>query len=281
MSRTTALSVNLNKVALLRNTRPIDVPSVERAAHIALDVGAAGITVHPRPDGRHILVSDVLTLSDVVRSYAGREFNIEGNPFSGPDEAGPGYDYPGFMQVVRRAVRAGGVHQVTLVPDAPDQATSNHGWRLDEWHERLLPVVDELHELGCRVSLFVEPEPEAMKLAAGTGAERVELYTEPFARAFEGGDARDALAAYAAAARSANGAGLGVNAGHDLNLENLKAFLASVPHVTEVSIGHGLVADALWMGLGAAVRAYIDVLEHASGHVLPARGPATGTGTVG
>jgi pyridoxine 5-phosphate synthase len=263
MAGSTALSVNLNKVALLRNARSIDIPSVERAAHVALDAGAAGVTVHPRPDGRHILPQDVRALAQVVREYGDRELNLEGNPFSGAGERGARSDYPGFMALVREAAASGGIHQVTLVPDSPEQSTSDHGWKLGEWAQALGSVVEELHGLGARVSLFLDPVPEAMATASQTGAERVELYTEPFARAFGTAGRQRSLDEYVAAAGAARRAGLGVNAGHDLNLENLGSFVRSVPDVLEVSIGHALVADALMMGLAAAVRTYLAVIEDA------------------
>lgn len=256
----TALSVNVNKVALLRNSRDLDLPSVEQAARIALEAGADGLTVHPRPDRRHIRPEDVPSLAALLAKHGeGREFNIEGNPFMGAEEG-----YPGFLAIVREALEAGGVHQVTLVPDAPEQRTSDHGWNLERDGERLRPVVAELKGLGCRVCLFMDPEPEAMAAAAATGADRIELHTEPYARAWSDGDASAALARYDAAARAARRAGLGLNAGHDLNLENLGALAQTLPDLLEVSIGHALTADALWMGLAAAVRAYQDILAEAA-----------------
>lgn len=260
----TALSVNLNKVALLRNSRPLDVPSVERAGRLALDAGAHGLTVHPRPDGRHIRPPDVPAIARLLAEVApGREFNIEGNPFMDEEAESAAPDYPGFTALVRQAIEAGGVAQATLVPDTPGQNTSDHGWNLDRDGERLGLEIARLQKLGCRVSLFLDPNPEAMAMAAALGADRVELYTEPYARAFDRGDAQAALARYAEAARAAHEAGLGVNAGHDLTLDNLDPFLRAVPHVEEVSIGHALTADALWMGYEAAVRAYLDVIQRA------------------
>lgn len=252
----TALSVNLNKVALLRNARDLDLPSVEHAARICLDAGADGLTVHPRPDRRHIRPPDVVTLAALLAAERA-EFNVEGNPFAGAE---PGY--PGFLDLVEQAMAAGGVDQCTLVPDAPGQRTSDHGWDLDRDGERLEPLVARLRALGCRVSLFMDPE--AMASAADVGADRVELYTEPYARAFTDGKPSAALARYADAARAAHDAGLGVNAGHDLSLDNLGPFVRAVPHVAEVSIGHALTADALWLGLDAAVRAYQSVLADAA-----------------
>ena len=262
----TALSVNLNKVALLRNARDLDLPSVERAARVCLDAGADGLTVHPRPDGRHIRPADVTALAALLADEGRAELNIEGNPFA---EAGA--TYPGFLALVEKAWDAGGVAQCTLVPDTPGQRTSDHGWDLDRDAERLKPVVEKLKRLGCRVSLFVDADPEAMPAAAAVGADRIELYTEPYAVAFAAGDASATLARFAAAAEAARAAGLGVNAGHDLNLDNLGPFTRAVPGVLEVSIGHALTADALWLGLAAAVRAYQQVLTDAA----HARNPST------
>jgi pyridoxine 5-phosphate synthase len=258
----TALSVNLNKVALLRNARDLDLPSVERAARTCLDAGANGVTVHPRPDGRHVRPRDVTSLAALL-AETDAEFNIEGNPFAGPGEEAWGA-YPGFVALVEQAVAAGGVDQCTLVPDAPGQRTSDHGWDLSADADRLRPVVERLRGLGCRVSLFVDADAGAMAEAAGVGADRVELYTEPYARAFTDLEPAIPLAQFADAARAAHAAGLGVNAGHDLNLDNLRPFVAAVPHVLEVSIGHALTADALWLGLDAAVRAYQEVLTDAA-----------------
>lgn len=255
-----ALSVNINKVALLRNSRSLDVPGVSRAARLALDAGAHGITVHPRPDARHIRPEDVLELAAVVATYSGKEYNIEGNPFSTADAQGADPAYTGFLELVEAAVEAGGVHQATLVPDDPHQSTSDHGWDLEKDGERLRPIVERLHRAGCRVSLFMDPNPDAMKRAAEIGADRVELYTEPYARAFEKGDA-EAIVPYRRAADAALEAGLELNAGHDLNLDNLKPFIEIIPEIREVSIGHALTADALWMGYPAAVKAYLNLLN--------------------
>lgn len=241
----TRLSVNVNKVALLRNSRSLGIPSVLRAATIALDAGAQGITVHPRPDARHIRSADVHELAQLLRGRAGAEFNIEGNPFEPP------------LLELARAVRP---QQCTLVPDDPGAFTSDHGWDLARDAVRLGPVIAALKALGIRVSLFMDPDPAAMAAAAACGADRVELYTEPYAAAF-GTDRESAMVErYAAAARSARTAGLGVNAGHDLNRDNLPRFLAAVPGVAEVSIGHALIADALESGLAATVREYLRVM---------------------
>ena len=237
----TKLSVNLNKVALLRNQRTIGIPSVTRAATIALEAGADGITVHPRPDARHVRTDDVPALADLLRLWPACEFNIEGNPFHG------------LMEFVASARP----HQCTLVPDESGAFTSDHGWDLARDGERLREPIDAAHALGVRVSLFMDPVPESMAVAASLGADRVELYTEPYARAFGTPDEARELARYRRAAEAAQRAGLGVNAGHDLNLANLPPFLAAVPGVDEVSIGHALIADALELGLATAVRRYV------------------------
>jgi pyridoxine 5-phosphate synthase len=241
----TSLSVSLNKVALLRNTRTLGIPSVTRAARLALDAGADGITVHPRPDGRHVRAHDVHELAALLRHWPHAEFNIEGNPFHG------------LLQFVRE-VRP---QQCTLVPDETGAFTSDHGWDLAKDSGRLKPIVDELHALGVRVSLFMDPVPAAMALARELGADRVELYTEPYARAWGTPAEDDALRRYADAARAAQQAGLGVNAGHDLNRDNLPAFLSAVPGVLEVSIGHALISDALELGLAETVRQYVRTIR--------------------
>lgn len=241
----TRLSVNLNKIALLRNSRSLGIPSVTRAACIALDAGAHGITVHPRPDARHIRSDDVHELAALLKSTPAAEFNIEGNPFEPP------------LLELARAVKP---QQCTLVPDAPGAFTSDHGWDLVQDGARLFPVVAALKKLGIRVSLFMNPLPEMMAAAAASGADRVELYTEPYARAFGTPEEATVAAQYAGASRAAQAAGLQVNAGHDLNRDNLPPFLRSVPGVAEVSIGHALITDALELGLAAAVRDYLRVI---------------------
>ncbi len=247
----TALSVNLNKIALIRNSRDTRSPDVPSHAQLCIDAGADGITVHPRPDQRHIRASDCRELAAMLSV----EFNIEGNPFAGPrrsERAGVD-DYPGFLPLVRETRPA----QCTLVPDGDAQLTSDHGFDLHRDGERLAPLVRELKDLGIRVSLFMDPQPEQMALAAEVGADRVELYTERYARAFATGEGVDAvLARFRAAAEAAQAAGLGVNAGHDLNLENLPPFCAALPGLLEVSIGHALTVDALRLGLAETVRAY-------------------------
>lgn len=242
---TTSLSVNLNKVALVRNTRHLGIPSVTRAATLCLQAGAHGITVHPRPDERHIRAGDVDDLSALLTTnWPGREFNIEGNPFHN------------LMDFVRR-LRP---HQATFVPDGEGQFTSDHGWDLAKDAARLRPLIAECRALGVRVSLFMDPLPDAMAAAKAVGADRVELYTEPYAAAWGTAGQGGQMAAYAAAARAAAAAGLGVNAGHDLNRDNLGAFVREVPGVLEVSIGHALIGDALELGYGATVAAYLACL---------------------
>lgn len=254
----TRLSVNLNKAALIRNARGGARPDVVRLARIAVGAGAVGVTLHPRPDGRHALASDVEALAAWLPG-AGHELNVEGNPFEGP-AAHDGYAFPGFMEVLRGARPT----QATLVPDARGQRTSDHGWDLHRDGARLAPLIEELRALGCRVSLFLDPDPDAVRAAADVGADRVELYTGPYAWAAAGGDAAALLGRHRAAAEAAAEAGLTVNAGHDLDLDNLGPYLRAVPGVAEVSIGQALLADALVVGLDAAVRAYLDVIAGAA-----------------
>ena len=239
----TTLSVNLNKVALLRNQRDLDLPNVARAARACIDAGAHGITLHPRPDGRHARAADVVELAALTRER-GVELNVEG------------YPAPEFLALVRR-VRP---DQCTLVPDAPGQRTSDHGWDVAAHAELLRPVVAELLDLGVRVSLFVDPDGSQMAPASALGAARVELYTEPYARAFGTPREGEVVERYVRAADAAGRCGLGLNAGHDLNLANLGPLCARIPTILEVSIGHALIADALFMGLEAAVKAYLAVL---------------------
>ena len=242
-----ALSVNVNKVALLRNTRHLGIPSVARAAEACLLAGAQGITVHPRPDARHIRSDDVRELAALMKAWPQAEYNIEGNPTQN------------LMDFVRE-IRP---HQVTFVPDGEDQFTSDHGWNLPADMTRLKPLVDECQQLGVRVSLFMDPLPEAMHWVAALGAERIELYTESFASAFGTASEADALARFTATAQAALAQGLGVNAGHDLNQQNLTAFLRAVPGVREVSIGHALIADALESGYTETVRGYLRAIQQA------------------
>ncbi|MFM6991887.1 MAG: pyridoxine 5'-phosphate synthase [Rhodoferax sp.] len=249
-SQTTALSVNLNKVALVRNTRHLGIPSVTRAATLCLQAGASGITVHPRPDARHIRADDVLELAQLMQAWPDREFNIEGNPFHN------------LMDCVGALVaRKLPVHQVTFVPDGEAQFTSDHGWSFPQDAQRLRPLIDQCHGWGLRVSLFMDAEHGAMAAARQVGADRVELYTEPYAAAWGQAQQAAQLARFAAAAQAALDAGLGVNAGHDLNLLNLRAFARQVPGLREVSIGHALIGDALELGYATAVQAYLRCLQ--------------------
>ena len=245
---TTALSVNLNKVALVRNTRHLGIPSVTRAATICLEAGAHGITVHPRPDARHIRSGDVHELHALLKQWPQAEFNIEGNPF---------HNLMDFVRELRP-------HQATFVPDSEGQFTSDHGWNLRTDGERVRPLIAEAKALGVRVSLFMDADPEAMPLARALGADRVELYTEPYAAAWGTPGQQRELRRFAAAAQAAQAAGLGVNAGHDLSRENLTDFLRAVPGVQEVSIGHALISDALELGYAATVREYLAAIARAS-----------------
>ncbi len=246
------LSVNVNKIAVLRNSRGGDAPSVAAAAEAALAAGCGGITVHPRPDRRHIRPDDVHALAAVVRGRV--EYNLEGNPFAPPRE-----DYPGFVALCA-AMRP---TQATLVPDGDGQITSDHGFDLARDGARLRPLIAELKTLGCRVSLFMDAGSPHIARAAAFGADRIELYTGPYAQAHAAGDASAELARCAASARAAQAAGLGVNAGHDLSQPNLGDFLRAVPDVREVSIGHALIGEALYAGLDATVRGYLAIIAGA------------------
>lgn len=250
----TALSVNVNKVALLRNTRHLGIPSVLGAATWCLQAGADGITVHPRPDERHIRSHDVHELAQLMRQWPQAEYNIEGNPLQ---------NLMAFVRQVRP-------HQCTFVPDGEGQFTSDHGWDLAADGDRLRPLINECHALGVRVSLFMDASPAAMSLARAVGADRVELYTEPYAAAHGKPQQALQLQAFAAAAGAAQVQGLGVNAGHDLNRDNLVDFLRAVPGVLEVSIGHALIADALEIGLPETVRAYQRCIRSALAPEKPA-----------
>jgi pyridoxine 5-phosphate synthase len=246
-SARTALSVNLNKVALVRNTRHLGVPSVTRAATLCLQAGAQGLTVHPRPDARHIRAEDVRELHTLLQAWPGAEFNIEGNPF---------HNLMDFVRELRP-------QQCTLVPDSEGQFTSDHGWDMSADAKRLRPLIDEAHSLGVRVSLFMDPVPEAMPAVKAAGADRIELYTESYARAFGTPREKEVLETFARTAMAARDAGLGVNAGHDLSKENLSLFLREVHGVSEVSIGHALISDALELGYAGAVWAYLASIARA------------------
>ena len=249
----TALSVNVNKVALLRNTRALGIPSVVRAATLALEAGAHGITVHPRPDERHIRAHDVFDIAALLQQWPQAEHNIEGNPF---------HNLMGFVRQL--AAQGRPPQQVTFVPDSAAQSTSDHGWRLPDDAERLAPLIAEARALGVRVSLVMDPLPDAMRAARAVGADRVELYTERFARSHGTPEGAAVLAVYTDTARAALAEGLGLNAGHDLNRANLADFLCAVPGVQEVSIGHALIADALELGLTETVRDYLRCIHRAS-----------------
>ena len=244
---TTALSVNLNKVALVRNTRHLGIPSLIRAATQCLQAGAHGITVHPRPDARHIRAEDVHVLQRLLKTWPQAEYNIEGNPF---------HNLMDFVRTVRP-------HQATFVPDSEGQFTSDHGWSFPDDAARLKPLIDEAHALGVRVSLFMDPLPGAMAAAKAVGADRVELYTEAYASAWGTANKAAVLAQYVATAQAALDVGLEVNAGHDLSRDNLTDFLRAVPGVKEVSIGHALIADALELGYDAAVKDYLRCIRDA------------------
>jgi pyridoxine 5-phosphate synthase len=247
----TALSVNLNKIALIRNSREGNYPDVVKHGQICLAAGADGLTVHPRPDQRHIRPHDVYALSELVRSNAGIEFNIEGNPFAEPVGS-----FPGFIKLVTDTLP----DQCTLVPDSNDQLTSDHGFDLHKSGKQLTAIIKQLQDLGVRVSLFMDPNLEQIELAKALGADRIELYTGPFAAAYAGAEREALFQDYFDAAVFAQKIGMGLNAGHDLNLDNLEYF-RQVPALLEVSIGHALTVDALQMGLANAVQAYKDLCQ--------------------
>ena len=246
----TALSVNLNKIALIRNSRDTDYPSIPTHAQLCIDAGADGITVHPRPDQRHIRVNDCFDLAKMLSV----EFNIEGNPLAPAmksQRAGVS-DYPGFIELVKAIKPA----QCTLVPDSNEQLTSDHGFDLKQSGDQLAPMIAELQALDIRVSLFMDPDAEQIQLAKAVGADRIELYTGPYAEAVANDrDVEQVFQRFYQAAELAKDLGLGLNAGHDLNLDNLRQF-ATLPQLLEVSIGHALTVDAIRMGLANAVKAY-------------------------
>lgn len=236
----TQLSVNINKIATLRNARGENRPNVLETALDIERFGAHGITVHPRPDERHITRNDVLTLRPALRT----EFNIEGYPSKE------------FLELVLRVRPT----QVTLVPDAPDALTSSAGWDVVSNMEMLTEIVDSLRDAGIRSSIFIDADPEQVKAAAKCGADRVELYTKPYADKYTS-DPETAVAPYVEASRTAKSCGMGLNAGHDLSLENLKFFADRLPHLSEVSIGHALICDALYLGLEESVKRYLACLN--------------------
>ena len=235
----TKLSVNINKIATLRNARGGNLPDVLKVALDCELFGAQGITVHPRPDERHIRYQDARELKPLLTT----EFNIEGNP------------EPDFIQLVIETLPA----QVTLVPDAPDAITSNHGWDTITYRNFLTDIVSEFHRHGIRTSIFVDPDPRMAEAAARTGTDRVELYTESYARDYFAGPEK-AIQPFVETARAATAAGLGLNAGHDLNLDNLNFFAQKIPNLLEVSIGHALIADALYFGLETTIHKYLSRL---------------------
>ncbi len=237
------LSVNVNKVATLRNSRGGTQPDLLEAVRVCIAAGAPGITVHPRADQRHITTADVDDIADLLKRFAHVEFNIEGDP------------RPDLLEVVLRVRPT----QCTLVPVKPGEITSQAGWGADTPVATLSSVVSGMKKIGVRVSMFVDPVLDAVRWAAGLGADRIELYTEPFARAFEAKRAQDSFRAYSAAAELADSLGVGVNAGHDLDLHNLPLF-KTLPHLAEVSIGHALISRALFVGLDRSVRDYLNVL---------------------
>jgi pyridoxine 5-phosphate synthase len=246
----TALSVNINKVALLRNTRHLGIPDVLRAAELCLEAGAQGITVHPRPDERHIRKDDVYELAALMKDWPDREFNVEGNPLQN------------LMEFVRNlSARGLPLHQCTFVPDGESQFTSDHGWSFPADAARLKPLIDEVRSRGVRVSLFMDPLPEAMAAAKAVGADRVELYTETYASAWGTPQKDKVLKQFVLTGQAAAAIHLEVNAGHDLNRDNLAEFLDAVPGVREVSIGHALIADALELGYSATVAAYLRCID--------------------
>ena len=247
MMHSTHLSVNLNKVALIRNTRHLGIPSLIRAANQCLEAGASGITLHPRPDERHIRAHDVADIAAMMKDWPAKELNIEGNP----------------LQNLMGFVRKYQPHQATFVPDSEGQFTSDHGWSPEHDSTKLRPLIAEAKALGVRVSLFMDAEASSMAWAKSVGADRVELYTEPYAAAWGTAQQSAQLKRFADAAQAAIDAGLQVNAGHDLNLANLTAFVQQVPGVQEVSIGHALIADALEMGYRETVKAYLRCIHAA------------------
>lgn len=251
-----ALSVNLNKIALIRNSREGNYPNLIEHAKACISHGSDGITVHPRPDQRHVRPGDVLQLAELLKPLPDIEFNVEGNPFA----AARG-DYPGLTALAEASLP----DQCTLVPDSDHQLTSDHGFDLTKTADKLLPVIEKLNALKIRVSLFMDPIPKQIELAKQLGADRIELYTGPYAAAWShDAEIRERLyQQHHQAALLATELGLGVNAGHDLNLYNLPRF-STIPGLKEVSIGHALIVDAITLGLENAVKAYKAILELAT-----------------
>jgi len=260
-----ALSVNLNKIALIRNSRPGNNPNLLDFAQRCLDYGAAGITVHPRPDQRHIRPEDCQQLKHLVSERKANspsiEFNIEGNPaaMATPNARADFNEYPGFIEIVRQCLP----DQATLVPDNDAQLTSDHGFNLLEDASTVAAYIQQIKSLGVRVSLFMDPDLDQISRARDIGADRIELYTGPFAEVFlarDDGAIKKQLDLHVQAAEHAQQCGLGLNAGHDLTVDNLSLY-KTVPHLLEVSIGHGLTIDSLELGLEQAVKAYVNVLR--------------------
>ncbi|MEM1157312.1 MAG: pyridoxine 5'-phosphate synthase [Verrucomicrobiota bacterium] len=243
----TVLSVNLNKIALLRNSRGHDYPHVLTMAERAITAGAAGVTIHPRPDQRHATYQDVSDLKTWISKYPGKELNIEGYP---SDK---------FMEVVLMAQP----HQCTLVPDADNQLTSDHGWSLPQQTHLLQPFIGQLKGAGIRVSLFIDNKPEIAMAALDTGTDRVELYTGPYAEAYAARQQSSVTLSYVQTAQAAVESGLGINAGHDLDLDNLAHLISEIPAIAEVSIGHALTAEALDYGWEKTIERYVEILQQA------------------
>jgi pyridoxine 5-phosphate synthase len=240
----TKLSVNLNKIALLRNSRDSDFPNLLDFANLCVNAGVHGLTIHPRPDQRHARYADVYNLAALVAEKNDIELNIEGNP---TDK---------FLQVVLEARPA----QCTLVPDDPNQLTSDHGWDINKHGQRLKEIVGQLKEAGIRSSVFIDPDPEQIRLAKGTDTDRIELYTESYARAFGGNNEQTVFEQFYEAARVAQELEIGVNAGHDLNQENLAKFL-TIPDILEVSIGHALTVESLLSGFEKTIKNYLSIMN--------------------
>jgi len=241
----TKLSVNLNKFALLRNARGADFPNVLQKAKECIEYGVHGITVHPRPDERHTRYSDVYELSDYLKDKSDIEFNVEGNPVGK------------FMEIVKDTKP----DQCTLVPDDPNQVTSDHGWNLKQDADKVKPIIQELKAQGIRVSLFIDPDPSQIELAKKVDADRIELYTEAYADMHGTAQEQEVLKTYVKAGTVAHKLGLGVNAGHDLNLKNLGLLLRSLPVIQEVSIGHAIVVEAFDYSLKSTIEQYIEIIE--------------------
>ncbi|MAW34280.1 MAG: pyridoxine 5'-phosphate synthase [Proteobacteria bacterium] len=236
----TKLSVNLNKIALIRNSRENGIPNLINFVQLAINSGADGITLHPRPDQRHATKNDVSEIKSLLLDYSNIELNVEGNPFHN------------LMDIAEEFCPT----QCTFVPDDINTLTSNSGWDLEKHGKQLSPFIKRLQDKGVRVSLFMEPTPEAMDQAHELGVDRVELYTEPYAVAYAEQRAQEILPTYFKSSSRANELGLGINAGHDLNKDNLRLFLCAVPNVREVSIGHAIVVDSLYHGFSSVVKEY-------------------------